>query len=59
MYHTLDVTVIMHSVNCFIFFRSVNFKFVPEKVFISKELAIALLILHLTTLLIFAHKWLK
>jgi len=44
----------------FIHFWSVNFKFVPEKVFISKELAIALLILHLTTLLIFAHyKWLK
>jgi hypothetical protein len=52
--------VIMHSVNCFMFFRSVNFKFVPEKVFVSKELAIALLILHLTTLMIFAHyKWLK
>lgn len=44
----------------FIHFWSVNFKFVPEKVFVSKELAIALLILHLTTLMIFAHyKWLK
>ncbi|XP_034595970.1 dol-P-Man:Man(5)GlcNAc(2)-PP-Dol alpha-1,3-mannosyltransferase isoform X2 [Setaria viridis] len=44
----------------FIHFWSVNFKFVPEKLFVSKELAIALLILHLTTLLVFAHyKWLK
>ncbi|CAO2208845.1 unnamed protein product [Urochloa humidicola] len=44
----------------FIHFWSVNFKFIPEKLFVSKELAIALLILHLTTLLVFAHyKWLK
>ncbi|KAG2595393.1 dol-P-Man:Man(5)GlcNAc(2)-PP-Dol alpha-1,3-mannosyltransferase-like isoform X2 [Panicum virgatum] len=44
----------------FIHFWSVNFKFVPEKLFVSKELAIALLILHLTTLMVFAHyKWLK
>lgn len=43
-----------------IFFRSVNLKFVPEKFFVSKELAVALLVLHLTTLLVFAHyKWLK
>ncbi|OEL15333.1 Dol-P-Man:Man(5)GlcNAc(2)-PP-Dol alpha-1,3-mannosyltransferase [Dichanthelium oligosanthes] len=37
----------------FIHFWSVNFKFVPEKLFVSKELAIALLILHLTTLMVF------
>ncbi|KAJ4810650.1 hypothetical protein LUZ62_023216 [Rhynchospora pubera] len=44
----------------FIHFWSVNFKFVPEKVFISKEFASALLFLHLTTLLVFAHyKWSK
>ncbi|KAG2586730.1 dol-P-Man:Man(5)GlcNAc(2)-PP-Dol alpha-1,3-mannosyltransferase-like isoform X2 [Panicum virgatum] len=44
----------------FIHFWSVNFKFIPEKLFVSKELAIALLILHLTTLMVFAHyKWLK
>ncbi|KAJ1282394.1 hypothetical protein BS78_03G048500 [Paspalum vaginatum] len=44
----------------FIHFWSVNFKFVPEKLFVSKELASALLILHLTTLMVFAHyKWLK
>uniref|UniRef100_A0A0D3EK43 dolichyl-P-Man:Man5GlcNAc2-PP-dolichol alpha-1,3-mannosyltransferase n=1 Tax=Oryza barthii TaxID=65489 RepID=A0A0D3EK43_9ORYZ len=44
----------------FIHFWSVNFKFVPEKFFVSKELAVALLVLHLTTLLVFAHyKWLK
>lgn len=44
----------------FIHFWSVNFKFVPEKYFVSKELAVALLVLHLTTLMVFAHyKWLK
>ncbi|KAK3160480.1 hypothetical protein QOZ80_1BG0060040 [Eleusine coracana subsp. coracana] len=44
----------------FIHFWSVNFKFIPEKLFVSKELAVALLILHLTTLVVFAHyKWLK
>ncbi|TVU21605.1 hypothetical protein EJB05_31254 [Eragrostis curvula] len=44
----------------FIHFWSVNFKFVPEKLFVSKELAVTLLILHLTTLVVFAHfKWLK
>ncbi|XP_044354471.1 uncharacterized protein [Triticum aestivum] len=44
----------------FIHFWSVNFKFVPEKYFVSKELAIGLLIFHLTTLMVFAHyKWFK
>ncbi|KAL6627344.1 hypothetical protein ACP70R_031070 [Stipagrostis hirtigluma subsp. patula] len=44
----------------FIHFWSVNFKFVPEKLFVSKELAVALLVLHLTTLMVFAHyKWFK
>ncbi|KAL6848104.1 hypothetical protein ACP4OV_022232 [Aristida adscensionis] len=44
----------------FIHFWSVNFKFIPEKLFVSKELAVALLILHLSTLMLFAHyKWFK
>ncbi|XP_073001580.1 dol-P-Man:Man(5)GlcNAc(2)-PP-Dol alpha-1,3-mannosyltransferase isoform X1 [Typha latifolia] len=44
----------------FIHFWSVNFKFVPESVFISKEFASALLVLHLTVLLMFAHfRWSK
>ncbi|KAM3347025.1 hypothetical protein ACQJBY_021168 [Aegilops geniculata] len=44
----------------FIHFWSVNFKFVPEKYFVSKELAIGLLIFHLSTLMVFAHyKWFK
>ncbi|XP_048566778.1 dol-P-Man:Man(5)GlcNAc(2)-PP-Dol alpha-1,3-mannosyltransferase [Triticum urartu] len=44
----------------FIHFWSVNFKFVPEKYFVSKELAIGLLIFHLTTLMVFAHyNWFK
>ncbi|OAY82388.1 Dol-P-Man:Man(5)GlcNAc(2)-PP-Dol alpha-1,3-mannosyltransferase, partial [Ananas comosus] len=39
-------------------FRSVNFKFVPDNVFVSKEFASALLLLHLTLLLVFAHyRW--
>lgn len=44
----------------FIHFWSVNFKFVPEKLFVSKELAVALLFFHLTALMVFAHyKWFK
>ncbi|KAJ3679085.1 hypothetical protein LUZ60_017096 [Juncus effusus] len=44
----------------FIHFWSVNFKFVPEKIFVSKEFASALLFLHLLILLLFAHyKWSK
>ncbi|XP_020583840.1 dol-P-Man:Man(5)GlcNAc(2)-PP-Dol alpha-1,3-mannosyltransferase [Phalaenopsis equestris] len=44
----------------FIHFWSVNFKFVPDEIFISKEFAIALLVIHLTVLLLFAHhKWCK
>lgn len=44
----------------FIQFWSVNFKFVPEEIFVSKEFASALLLIHLTLLLIFAHhKWCK
>ncbi|KAK8926469.1 Dol-P-Man:Man(5)GlcNAc(2)-PP-Dol alpha-1,3-mannosyltransferase [Platanthera zijinensis] len=44
----------------FIQFWSVNFKFVPEEIFVSKEFASSLLLIHLTLLLIFAHhKWCK
>ncbi|XP_038975251.1 dol-P-Man:Man(5)GlcNAc(2)-PP-Dol alpha-1,3-mannosyltransferase-like isoform X1 [Phoenix dactylifera] len=42
----------------FIHFWSVNFKFVPEEIFVSKEFASALLLLHLTLLGVFAHyRW--
>ncbi|KAK1317653.1 Dol-P-Man:Man(5)GlcNAc(2)-PP-Dol alpha-1,3-mannosyltransferase [Acorus calamus] len=44
----------------FIHFWSVNFKFIPEAIFVSKPFAIALLVVHLTLLLMFAHhKWCK
>ncbi|XP_010523948.2 PREDICTED: dol-P-Man:Man(5)GlcNAc(2)-PP-Dol alpha-1,3-mannosyltransferase [Tarenaya hassleriana] len=44
----------------FIHFWSVNFKFVPERVFVSKEFAVCLLITHLCLLLVFAnYKWCK
>lgn len=44
----------------FIHFWSVNFKFVPEEIFVSKGFASALLALHLTLLVVFAHyKWSK
>ncbi|XP_076899835.1 dol-P-Man:Man(5)GlcNAc(2)-PP-Dol alpha-1,3-mannosyltransferase-like isoform X1 [Bidens hawaiensis] len=44
----------------FIHFWSVNFKFVPEPVFVSKTFAIILLVLHLGLLMIFAHyRWCK
>ncbi|KAK9136901.1 hypothetical protein Sjap_007495 [Stephania japonica] len=44
----------------FIHFWSVNFKFVPEGIFVSKEFAIGLLIVHLLLLIVFAHcKWCK
>lgn len=44
----------------FIHFWSVNFKFVPEEIFISKEFSSALLVIYLTVILIFAHhKWCK
>ncbi|KAK9013558.1 hypothetical protein V6N11_041562 [Hibiscus sabdariffa] len=44
----------------FIHFWSVNFKFVSEPIFVSKEFAISLLIAHLVLLLVFAHyKWCK
>ncbi|XP_021907001.1 dol-P-Man:Man(5)GlcNAc(2)-PP-Dol alpha-1,3-mannosyltransferase [Carica papaya] len=44
----------------FIHFWSVNFKFVPESVFVSKEFAVFLLITHLTLLATFAHyRWCK
>lgn len=42
----------------FIHFWSVNFKFVPEPVFVSKEFAISLLITHLILLGVFTHyRW--
>ncbi|KAG0471726.1 hypothetical protein HPP92_016272 [Vanilla planifolia] len=44
----------------FIHFWSVNFKFVPEDIFTSKEFACSLLVIHLTLLLVFSHfKWCK
>ncbi|WOL09231.1 dol-P-Man:Man(5)GlcNAc(2)-PP-Dol alpha-1,3-mannosyltransferase [Canna indica] len=44
----------------FIHFWSVNFKFVPEEIFVSKKFACALLALHLMLLAVFAHfKWSK
>ncbi|KAI3749272.1 hypothetical protein L2E82_19879 [Cichorium intybus] len=44
----------------FIHFWSVNFKFVPEPIFVSKEFALILLFAHLGLLMIFAHyRWCK
>ncbi|XP_022153296.1 dol-P-Man:Man(5)GlcNAc(2)-PP-Dol alpha-1,3-mannosyltransferase [Momordica charantia] len=44
----------------FVHFWSVNFKFVPEPIFVSKQFAALLLITHLTLLAVFAHyKWCK
>ncbi|XP_047337734.1 dol-P-Man:Man(5)GlcNAc(2)-PP-Dol alpha-1,3-mannosyltransferase isoform X2 [Impatiens glandulifera] len=44
----------------FVHFWSVNFKFIPEPVFVSKEFAVSLLITHLMLLALFAHyKWCK
>lgn len=44
----------------FIHFWSVNFKFVPEPIFVSKEFALILLAAHLGLLTIFAHyRWCK
>ncbi|CAL1392411.1 unnamed protein product [Linum trigynum] len=44
----------------FIHFWSVNFKFIPEPIFVSKQLAISLLIVHLVLLAVFAHyRWCK
>ncbi|XVE77639.1 hypothetical protein DITRI_Ditri13aG0078800 [Diplodiscus trichospermus] len=44
----------------FIHFWSVNFKFIPEPIFVSKEFAVSLLIAHLVLLAVFAHyKWCK
>ncbi|PWA48797.1 asparagine-linked glycosylation 3 [Artemisia annua] len=44
----------------FIHFWSVNFKFVPEPIFVSKEFALILLVAHLGGLVIFAHyRWCK
>ena len=38
--------------------RSVNFKFVPEGVFVSKTFASSLLLLHLALLFLFGHfRW--
>lgn len=44
----------------FIHFWSVNFKFVPEPIFVSKWFALSLLIVHLLLLTAFAHyRWCK
>ncbi|CAN4091444.1 unnamed protein product [Withania somnifera] len=42
----------------FIHFWSVNFKFIPEDIFVSKAFAFSLLVAHLGLLLVFAHyRW--
>ncbi|KAJ9187759.1 hypothetical protein P3X46_003181 [Hevea brasiliensis] len=44
----------------FIHFWSVNFKFIPEPVFVSKQFAVSLLLTHLGLLAAFAHyRWCK
>ncbi|KAK9742534.1 hypothetical protein RND81_03G179800 [Saponaria officinalis] len=44
----------------FIHFWSVNFKFVPEPIFVSKTFAVSLLLVHLGLLAAFSHrKWCK
>lgn len=44
----------------FLYKWTVNWKFVPEEVFLSKEFAYSLLVLHATILLTFAHyKWIR
>lgn len=44
----------------FIHFWSVNFKFVPEPIFVSKSFAVSLLVAHLILLIAFAHyRWCK
>ncbi|GMY16895.1 dol-P-Man:Man(5)GlcNAc(2)-PP-Dol alpha-1,3-mannosyltransferase [Fagus crenata] len=44
----------------FIHFWSVNFKFIPEPLFVSKEFAVCLLIAHLVLLAAFTHyRWCK
>ncbi|OMO81893.1 Glycosyltransferase, ALG3 [Corchorus olitorius] len=44
----------------FIHFWSVNFKFIPEPIFVSKQFAVSLLVVHLVLLTMFAHyKWYK
>ncbi|KAL5795581.1 hypothetical protein ACOSQ2_000401 [Xanthoceras sorbifolium] len=44
----------------FIHFWSVNFKFIPELVFVSKKFAVTLLAMHLALLTAFAHyRWCK
>ncbi|CAL9075481.1 unnamed protein product [Musa textilis] len=44
----------------FMHWMSVNFKFVPEEIFVSKEFACALLVLQLLLLVVFAHfRWSK
>ncbi|CAM6104821.1 unnamed protein product [Calypogeia fissa] len=44
----------------FIHYWSVNFKFIPEQVFVSKQFAMVLLVMHLGLLFLFAkYKWCK
>jgi alpha-1,3-mannosyltransferase len=40
----------------FVYYWSVNFKFVPEEVFLSKPFALGLLTAHLVALLALAHR---
>jgi len=43
----------------FMYKWTVNFKFLPESVFVSKEFSLALLLLTLTAYILFAIKWIK
>jgi alpha-1,3-mannosyltransferase len=43
----------------FMFKWTVNFKFLPESVFVSKELSILLLVLTVVGYIVFAVKWIR
>ncbi|CAN1137732.1 Dol-P-Man:Man(5)GlcNAc(2)-PP-Dol alpha-1,3-mannosyltransferase [Linum perenne] len=55
--HCLNVQI---KLNNLLSILSVNFKFVPESIFVSKQFAVSLLIIHLVLLAVFAHcRWCK
>ncbi|XP_022770934.1 dol-P-Man:Man(5)GlcNAc(2)-PP-Dol alpha-1,3-mannosyltransferase isoform X4 [Durio zibethinus] len=59
-YPTAYISCAFNLGRVFIHFWSVNFKFIPEPIFVSKEFAVSLLIAHLLLLSVFAHyKWCK
>jgi len=43
----------------FLFKWTVNWKFLPEDMFVSPALSVSLLLLHLSTLILFASKWIS